>query len=322
MSNTLFDLATSCRVVLCCRVAPLQKAGIVDLIKSRTDDMTLAIGDGANDVSMIQMADVGVGICGQEGRQAVMASDFAMGQFRFLKRLLLVHGHWNYQRVGYLVLYNFYRNAVFVLMLFWYILFTAFSTTSALTDWSIPTIVVGILDKDLSDKTLLKYSKLYGAGHRHESYNMYLFWIMMIDTLWQSLVLFYIPVFTYSESTMDIWSMGSLWTIAVVVLVNVHLAMDIQRWVSFTHIAIWGSIIITYACVVVLDSIPYFPNYGTIYHLAKFPTYWLSILLITVLALLPRFIFKVIRQTFWPSDIQIAREAEILRKRRSPTRSW
>jgi P-type E1-E2 ATPase len=75
---------------------------------------------GANDVSMIQMADVGVGICGQEGRQAVMASDFAMGQFRFLKRLLLVHGHWTYQRIGYLILYNFYRNAVFVLMLFWY----------------------------------------------------------------------------------------------------------------------------------------------------------------------------------------------------------
>ncbi|MBA0612196.1 hypothetical protein Godav_012831, partial [Gossypium davidsonii] len=81
LQSELFDIATSCKVVLCCRVAPLQKAGIVDLIKSRTDDMTLAIGDGANDVSMIQMADVGVGICGQEGRQAVMASDFAMGQF-------------------------------------------------------------------------------------------------------------------------------------------------------------------------------------------------------------------------------------------------
>ncbi|XP_052175242.1 phospholipid-transporting ATPase 1-like isoform X2 [Diospyros lotus] len=118
LESELFDLATACRVVICCRVAPLQKAGIVDLVKSRTDDMTLAIGDGANDVSMIQMADVGVGICGQEGRQAVMASDFAMGQFQFLKRLLLVHGHWNYQRVGYLVLYNFYRNAVFVVMLF------------------------------------------------------------------------------------------------------------------------------------------------------------------------------------------------------------
>ncbi|XVE80732.1 hypothetical protein DITRI_Ditri15bG0004100 [Diplodiscus trichospermus] len=330
LESELFDIATSCRVVLCCRVAPLQKAGIVDLIKSRTDDMTLAIGDGANDVSMIQMADVGVGICGQEGRQAVMASDFAMGQFRFLKRLLLVHGHWNYQRVGYLVLYNFYRNAVFVLMLFWYILCTAFSTTSALTDWSsvfysviytsVPTIVVGILDKDLSHRTLLQYPKLYGAGHRHEAYNLQLFWITMIDTLWQSLVLFYIPLFTYKESSIDIWSMGSLWTLAVVVLVNMHLAMDIRRWVFVTHAAVWGSIIITYACMVVLDSIPIFPNYWTIYHLAKSPTYWLTILLITIVALLPRFLFKVVHQIFWPSDIQIAREAEILRKVPSTSR--
>ncbi|XP_030466744.1 phospholipid-transporting ATPase 1-like [Syzygium oleosum] len=324
LESELFELATSCSVVLCCRVAPLQKAGIVDLIKSRTDDMTLAIGDGANDVSMIQMADVGVGICGQEGRQAVMASDFAMGQFRFLKRLLLVHGHWNYQRIGYLVLYNFYRNAVFVLMLFWYILCTAFSTTSALTDWSsvfysviytsVPTIVVGIWDKDLSHKTLLQYPKLYGAGHRHEAYNLHLFWITMIDTLWQSLVLFYIPLFMYSESSIDIWSMGSLWTISVVVLVNIHLAMDIQRWVSITHIAVWGSIVITYACMVVLDSIPVFPNYWTIYHLAKSPSYWLTICLIIVIALLPRFLFKVVRQTFWPSDVQVAREAEILKR--------
>ncbi|CAH9134722.1 unnamed protein product [Cuscuta epithymum] len=320
----LFDLAISCQVVLCCRVAPLQKAGVVDLIKSRTDDMTLAIGDGANDVSMIQMADVGVGICGQEGRQAVMASDFAMGQFHFLKRLLLVHGHWNYQRIGYLVLYNFYRNAVFVFMLFWYILFTAFSTTSALTDWSsvfysvlytsVPTIIVGILDKDLSHRTLLKYPKLYASGHRQESYNMHLFWITMIDTVWQSLVLFYIPLFIYKESTIDIWSLGSLWTIAVVILVNVHLAMDVQRWLVYTHIAIWGSIIITFGCLVAVDSIVIFPNYGTIYHLVMLPSYWLTILLIIVVALLPRFMFKVMQQTFWPSDIQIAREAEILKK--------
>ena len=74
---------------------------------------------GANDVSMIQMADVGVGISGQEGRQAVMASDFAMGQFRFLVPLLLVHGHYNYQRMGYMILYNFYRNAVLIMLYFW-----------------------------------------------------------------------------------------------------------------------------------------------------------------------------------------------------------
>nr|XP_024934720.2 phospholipid-transporting ATPase 1-like isoform X1 [Ziziphus jujuba var. spinosa]XP_048319443.1 phospholipid-transporting ATPase 1-like isoform X1 [Ziziphus jujuba var. spinosa] len=364
LESELFDLAISCRVVLCCRVAPLQKAGIVDLIKTRTEDLTLAIGDdaiecngfcltytclsdlgqnhtccgmklisfvsnndfliGANDVSMIQMADVGVGICGQEGRQAVMASDFAMGQFRFLKRLLLVHGHWNYQRIGYLILYNFYRNAVFVLMLFWYILCTAFSTTSALTDWSsvlysviytsVPTIVVGIMDQDLSHRTLLKYPRLYGAGHRHEAYNLQLFWITMIDTLWQSLVIFYIPVLTYKESTIDIWSMGSLWTVAVVILVNMHLAMDIQRWVVVTHVAVWGSIVITYGCVLILDSFPMFPNYWTVYHLVKSPKYWLTILLITIVALLPRFLFKVVQEIFCPSDIQIAREAEVLSK--------
>ncbi|KAF3778877.1 Phospholipid-transporting ATPase 1 [Nymphaea thermarum] len=176
LEDELFQLATKCDVVLCCRVAPMQKAGIVALIKNRTDDMTLAIGDGANDVSMLQVADVGVGISGQEGRQAVMASDFAIGQFRFLVPLLLVHGHWNYQRMGYMVLYNFYKNAVLVLLLFWYELYTAYTSTSTITGWSLvlysiiyttlPTVVISILDKDLSHKTLLKYPQLYGAGQR------------------------------------------------------------------------------------------------------------------------------------------------------------
>ncbi len=70
-------------------------------------------------MSMLQIADVGVGINGQEGRQAVMASDFAIGRFLHLSRLLLVHGHWQYQRLSSMVLYNFYKNAVFVFMLFW-----------------------------------------------------------------------------------------------------------------------------------------------------------------------------------------------------------
>lgn len=74
--------------------------------------MTLAIGDGANDVSMIQMADVGIGLTGQEGMQAVMASDFAIGRFRFLTYLLLVHGHWCYDRITKMFLYFFYKNAV------------------------------------------------------------------------------------------------------------------------------------------------------------------------------------------------------------------
>lgn len=73
---------------------------------------TLAIGDGANDVSMIQMADVGIGISGQEGMQAVMASDFTLARFYMLHRLLLVHGHWCYDRLARMILYFFYKNAV------------------------------------------------------------------------------------------------------------------------------------------------------------------------------------------------------------------
>lgn len=69
-------------------------------------------GDGANDVSMIQTADVGIGISGAEGMQAVMASDFAIPRFSFLLRLLLVHGHWCYDRLARMVLYFFFKNAV------------------------------------------------------------------------------------------------------------------------------------------------------------------------------------------------------------------
>ncbi|KAL8518106.1 hypothetical protein ACS0TY_009405 [Phlomoides rotata] len=129
---------------------------------------------GANDISMIQMADVGIGISGQGGRHAVMASDFAMGQFRFL-----VHRHWNYQLMTYMILYNFYRNAVFVLLLFRYVLFTSFTLTSAIINWSsvlylviytsIPTIIVGVLDKNLSRTSLLKHPQLYGAGQRQKA---------------------------------------------------------------------------------------------------------------------------------------------------------
>ncbi|KAK4766163.1 hypothetical protein SAY87_007805 [Trapa incisa] len=320
LEELLFQLASHCSVVLCCRVAPLQKAGIVALVKKRTSDMTLAIGDGANDVSMIQCADVGIGISGQEGRQAVMASDFAMGQFRFLVPLLLVHGHWNYQRMGYMILYNFYRNAVFVLILFWYVLYTCFTLTTAINEWSsvlysviytsVPTIVVGILDKDLSKRTLSKHPQLYGAGHRQEVYNSKHFWLTMVDTIWQSAAAFFIPLLAYRKSTVDGPSIGDLWTLAAVILVNLHLAMDIVSWTWVTHAAIWGSIVATVICVIVIDAIPILPGYWAIFHAAGTWVFWLCLLAIIVAALVPRLVVKFFHQYYCPSDIQIAREAE------------
>ncbi|KAI5077468.1 hypothetical protein GOP47_0007292 [Adiantum capillus-veneris] len=325
MEQELFELATACQAVICCRVAPSQKSNIVSLVKDKAQEMTLAIGDGANDVPMLQKAHVGIGLSGQEGRQAVMSSDFSMGQFRFLSKLLLVHGHWNYQRLSYMVLYNFYRNAVFVMMLFWFILQTAFSASSAIFDWnlmfysliytSVPTVVVGIFDKDISQKTLLENPPLYGAGQRDENYNSLLFWITMLDTLWQSLVLFYVPLYTYQVSTIDIWSIGSLWTVAVVILVNLHLAMDVQHWTWITHLAIWGSIASTFGCLFILDSITvesFLPHYRVIHKMIRTFGYWYDIVLIVILALLPRFFVKVVVQRVWPCDIQIAREVETM----------
>lgn len=96
--DLLLELATRCKAVICCRVSPLQKALVVHLVKDGLGVMCLAIGDGANDVSMIQAADIGVGVAGEEGLQAVNSSDYAIAQFRFLQRLLLVHGHFSYMR--------------------------------------------------------------------------------------------------------------------------------------------------------------------------------------------------------------------------------
>lgn len=112
LTAPFLELTRYCSSVLCCRSTPLQKAFLVKVVKEELKMSTLAIGDGANDVSMIQMADVGVGICGQEGMQAVMASDFAIAKFKILEKLLLVHGHLNYDRLAKLIIYFFYKNAV------------------------------------------------------------------------------------------------------------------------------------------------------------------------------------------------------------------
>lgn len=102
-------LCKQCKSVLCCRVSPAQKAAVVHMVRSGLNVMALSIGDGANDVAMIQEADVGVGIAGEEGRQAVMSSDYAIGQFRFLQRLVLVHGRWSYRRLGETIANFFYK---------------------------------------------------------------------------------------------------------------------------------------------------------------------------------------------------------------------
>ncbi|CAF3159997.1 unnamed protein product [Rotaria sp. Silwood2] len=124
LSNKLkmkfLEIGTMCKAVVCCRATPLQKAQVVDLVMKNERKITLAIGDGANDVSMIQKAHIDVGISGQEGRQAVLASDYSLGQFRFLEILLLVHGRFSAQTLYnpfFIATYNVFFTSLPVLVL-------------------------------------------------------------------------------------------------------------------------------------------------------------------------------------------------------------
>jgi len=177
MEVEFLETACACKAVICCRVTPLQKAQVVELVKKYKKAVTLAIGDGANDVSMIKSkswglgsgrrdgsppprtvwprgslrprpsvhpqspwqtpphsaslpsaaAHIGVGISGQEGIQAVLASDYSFSQFKFLQRLLLVHGRWSYLRMCKFLCYFFYKNFAFTMVHFWFGFFCGFS---------------------------------------------------------------------------------------------------------------------------------------------------------------------------------------------------
>ncbi|CAJ0884785.1 597_t:CDS:2 [Entrophospora sp. SA101] len=135
--------------VICCRVSPLQKAFVVELIRTGKRTTTLAIGDGANDVSMIQAANVGIGISGQEGVQASMAADYSMPQFRFLGNLLLVHGHWDYLRISEMILNFFYKNVIWVFPVLWYQIFCLFVQLYNMIFTVAPVIVLGAMDQSV-----------------------------------------------------------------------------------------------------------------------------------------------------------------------------
>ncbi|KAK2943041.1 ion-transporting P-type ATPase [Blattamonas nauphoetae] len=174
-SDALMDLfllvSDECDGVVCCRIAPIQKALVVRMVKVKRKKVCLAIGDGANDVSMIQEAHVGVGIQGLEGLNASQNADYSIAQFRFLKRLCSVHGHFNLNRFASLIKYSFLKNMIFTTVLFAYQFTNGFSQQICFEDWfgtlfnlvftSIPIMVVVLTDKDVPDWVMLKCPSLY-----------------------------------------------------------------------------------------------------------------------------------------------------------------
>uniref|UniRef100_H2ZKF8 Phospholipid-transporting ATPase n=1 Tax=Ciona savignyi TaxID=51511 RepID=H2ZKF8_CIOSA len=296
-------LARRCRSVLCCRATPLQKGMVLKLIKDKLHVMTLAIGDGANDVSMIQVADIGVGLSGQEGMQAVMSSDYALAQFRFLKKLLLVHGHWNYARLASMVLYFFYKNAAFVFLIFWFQILCGFSGGNMIEQsyllifnlifTSVPPLVNGVLDKDIDAATLLKKPELYMQGIKDELYLQRTFWINMLDALYQSLIIFFFLYVIYLDTEVGLIEWGTVVTTAAVFVILIHLGIETKTWTWIHWVCQIGSVLVFFAYsliynIVCATCLPPSNPYFVMERVIQTGQFWFSILLVTAVALFPR----------------------------------
>ena len=191
------EASVLCESVICCRVSPIQKAQVTELVRQQGKQVCLAVGDGANDVGMIQKANIGVGISGEEGNQAVMASDFSIGQFRFLERLLLVHGAWSYRRIAFMVNFFFYKNFVYGFTVLYYNAGAHFSGASVYYDWylslynvvfsAFPICVVACIDQDVRADLHLRFPRLYRVGQRNANFSVARIALWLLNGVYQVL---------------------------------------------------------------------------------------------------------------------------------------
>ncbi|KAF0683495.1 Aste57867_24447 [Aphanomyces stellatus] len=245
LRRKLLVVASVCKAMVACRVSPAQKADIVNLVRynSRNKPITLAIGDGANDVNMIQSAHVGIGICGQEGVQAVNASDYAIAQFRFLQRLLLVHGRSNYKRIAKVILYSFYKNMSLVIVLFLYNFYNGQSGASlfesfVMAGWNfflaLPIIAIGIFDEDVSPEQAMTHPTLYVTGQRNEDLNVYRFCLWILNAFYHAFVSFWLPLpIMTGYATHAYHLQGTTMYTGLLMTMNAKVILETMSWTVF-----------------------------------------------------------------------------------------
>ncbi|KAJ8414854.1 hypothetical protein AAFF_G00023770 [Aldrovandia affinis] len=317
--------ACMCKAVICCRVTPLQKAQVVELVKKFKKAVTLAIGDGANDVSMIKAAHIGVGISGQEGMQAVLSSDFSFAQFRYLQRLLLVHGRWSYLRMCKFLRYFFYKNFTFTFVHFWYAFFCGFSAQTVYDEWfitlynliytALPVLGMSLFDQDVNDRWSFQYPQLYAPGQLNMYFSKTSFVRCVLHSGYSSLVLFFIPyaamyntVRDDGKDIADYQSFALLAQTCLVIAVCLQMGLDMAYWTVVNQVFVWGSLAMYFAVTFTFYSngmylifTASFPFIGTARNSLSQPSVWLTILLTTMLCVLPvvayRFLFILLRPT-------------------------
>ncbi|XP_007456081.1 PREDICTED: probable phospholipid-transporting ATPase FetA-like [Lipotes vexillifer] len=323
----LLRTACMCKGVICCRMTPLQKAQVVELVKRYKKAVTLAIGDGANDVSMIKAAHIGVGINGQEGMQAMLNGDYAFSQFRYLQRLLLVHGRWSYNRMCKFLSYFFYKNFAFTLVHFWYAFYSGFSAQTVYDTWfitfynlvytSLPVLGLSLFDQDVNETWSLRFPELYEPGQHNLYFNKKEFVKCLMHGIYSSLVLFFIPMGTVYNSVRsdgkeisDYQSFSMIVQTSLLCVVTVQIALETTYWTMISHIFTWGSLGFYFCILFFLYSdglCLMFPNIfqflGVARNTLNLPQMWLSIVLSVVLCMLPVIGYRFLKPLFWPISV-------------------
>ncbi|XP_029289331.1 probable phospholipid-transporting ATPase IM isoform X2 [Cottoperca gobio] len=342
LEHVLLDLACLCKTVICCRVTPMQKAQVVELVKRHKRAITLAIGDGANDVSMIKTAHIGVGISGQEGMQAVLASDYSFAQFRYLRRLLLVHGRWSYFRMCNFLCYFFYKNFAFTLVHFWYGFFCGFSAQTVYDQWfitlfnivytSLPVLAMGLFDQDVNDQNSLRYPSLYKPGQQNLLFNKRQFFLCTLQGMGTSCLLFFVPYGAFSVLVKEDGSHFSdqqafAVTIAtsLVIVTSVQIGLDTHYWTAINHFFIWGSLTVYFAVLFAMQSdgmfgvfSSIFPFIGAARNCLSEKSVWLVILLTTVVCVVPSLAVSFLRVDLFPTLTDKVRHLQRFRNKQGP----
>ena len=302
--QTIFlNIAKDAVAVICCRVSPLQKSQVVKMMKAYDKKaITLAIGDGGNDVSMIMEAHIGIGIYGEEGMRAVQSGDYAIGEFKILHRLLLFHGRINYLRNSELVLYFFYKNFVFTMIQFIYGFYNNFSGQTIIDDWfitlfnllftSLPLGVRACLDIDVrpEDGTIIQKMQpfLYSEMRSNPKFTHLTFGLTLLKGTIHCMINYFYVIYVHEEHSIDDdGHIGGLWFVSVNMFTNILLIVTLdlivytkyETWINWvilgiiTGLAYAIFLIIVHYCVI-------FNSVATMAVAFASPSLWLTIIFV------------------------------------------
>lgn len=329
-----FDLVVLVDSVICCRASPSQKASLVKRVRTKVKkSLTLAIGDGANDIAMITDAHVGIGISGKEGLQAARIADYSIAQFRFLQRLLFVHGRWNYVRTAKYILATFWKELLFYLLQAFYQKWAGYTGTSlfestSLTVFntlftSLAVILLGIFEQDLNASTLLAVPELYVSGQRNASFNfkIYIAWMFMATS--ESVIIYFLMFGLFGEAIFtrddDLLAMGTLAFSAAVIFINTKLLLiekHNKTIISFLGwlISVGGWFLWTLLLSLVFTPGKTYPLYaikdGFLKGYGRNLLWWLVLILTLAALILLELGVSSVRKSFWPTDVDLFQELQ------------